>query len=172
MTSPRICERVNILGVGLSVINRRSAVRLFFQALEQKQFGYITVTGVHGVMEAHRDQDFAKVLNQLHLITPDGQPVRWALNLLGAGFFSFGEVDRYRTIVDQLRHHDPYLVCADFAGYVAAEAQAAAAYRDRVDWSRRALRNIIGARKFSSDATVRQYAREIWGISPVKISRP
>jgi starch phosphorylase len=91
------------------------------------------------------------------------------LALLESGFFSFGEIDRYRPIVDQLRHSDPYLVCADYAGYVAAEAAAARAYADPRDWSRRALRNIIGARKFSSDATVRQYAREIWGIQPVKI---
>jgi starch phosphorylase len=93
------------------------------------------------------------------------------LSLLEAGFFSFGDVDRYRPIVDQLRYQDPYMVCADFSAYVAAEAAAAAAYRDPMDWSRRALRNIVGARKFSSDATVRQYAREIWGISPVKVDQ-
>jgi starch phosphorylase len=91
------------------------------------------------------------------------------LSLLGSGFFSFGEIDRYRPIVDQLRHHDPYLVCADFAAHGAAEAEAAEAYQDKLDWSRRALRNIIGARKFSSDATIRQYAREIWGIESVKV---
>ena len=93
------------------------------------------------------------------------------LALLDSGFFSFGEVERYRPIVEQLRHHDPYMVCADFGAYLATEAQAAEAYRDRTDWSRKALRNIIGARKFSSDATVGQYAREIWGISPVPVDR-
>jgi starch phosphorylase len=91
------------------------------------------------------------------------------LALLESGFFSFGEADRYRPIVDQLRHFDPYMVCADFAAYVAAEAEAARVYADPHEWSRRALRNIIGARRFSSDATVRQYAREIWGLTPVKI---
>jgi len=93
------------------------------------------------------------------------------LSLLESGFFSIGDAERYRPIVEQLRHHDPYMVCADFAAYVAAEGAAAAAYRDKVDWSRRALRNIIGGRKFSSDATVRQYAREIWGVTPVPVDR-
>ncbi len=41
-------------------------------------------------------------------------------------------------------------------------------YRDARDWSRRALFNIAGSSRFSSDATIRQYASEIWGLSPVK----
>jgi len=99
-----------------------------------------------------------------------GDPVlAEVLALLESGFFSIGDPGRYRPIVEQLRHQDPYLVCADFAAYVAAEAQAALTFEDKVDWSRRALRNIIGARRFSSDATVRQYAREIWGVTSVKV---
>ncbi len=39
---------------------------------------------------------------------------------------------------------------------------------NRIDWSRRALFNIAGASRFSSDATIRQYATEIWGLQPVK----
>ena len=93
------------------------------------------------------------------------------LALMESGFFSIGDPDRYRPIVEQLRHQDPYFVCADFAAYGRAEAEAALAYQDKVEWSRRALRNIIGARKFSSDATVRQYAREIWGVTPVPVDR-
>ena len=60
------------------------------------------------------------------------------------------------------------MVCADFDAYVACEARAAAAYTDTRDWSRRALFNIAGASRFSSDATIRQYAAEIWSLQPVK----
>jgi len=90
------------------------------------------------------------------------------LALIASGFFSLGDRDRYRPIVDSLRHHDPYLVCADFAAYVACEARAAAAYADRTAWSRMALANIIGASRFSSDATIRAYAKEIWGLESVR----
>jgi glycogen phosphorylase len=90
------------------------------------------------------------------------------LTLLASGFFSLGDRDRYRPVVDSLRHHDPYLVCADFDAYVAAEARAAAAYADPMSWSRMALHNIIGASRFSSDATIRQYAKEIWGLESVR----
>jgi starch phosphorylase len=90
------------------------------------------------------------------------------LALIASGFFSLGDRDRYRPVVDSLRHHDPYLVCADFAAYVACEARAAAAYADRTAWSRMALANIIGASRFSSDATIRAYAKEIWGLESVR----
>jgi starch phosphorylase len=91
-----------------------------------------------------------------------------ALGLISSGFFSLGDRDRYRPVVDNLRYHDPFMVCADFEAYLAAEARAAAAYRDPIDWSRRALYNIAGGSRFSSDDTIRQYASEIWGLRPVK----
>jgi starch phosphorylase len=90
------------------------------------------------------------------------------LALMGSGFFSLGDRDRYRPIIDSLRHHDPFMVCADFAAYVACEARAAATYADRTAWSRMALANIIGASRFSSDATIRAYAQEIWGLESVR----
>jgi glycogen phosphorylase len=90
------------------------------------------------------------------------------LDLIASGFFSLGDEDRYKPIVDHLKARDHYMVCADFDAYVAAEARAAQCYRDPRDWARRSLFNIVGASAFSSDNTVRQYAQEIWGIQPVK----
>jgi starch phosphorylase len=91
-----------------------------------------------------------------------------AVELIGSGFFSLGESNRYKAIVDNLRYHDHYMVCADFDAYAAAQELAARCYRDQRDWSRRSLLNIIGASAFSSDNTIRQYAREIWNVEPVK----
>ena len=90
------------------------------------------------------------------------------LDLIEGGFFSLGEIRRFQPIIDSLRGHDPYMVCADFDAYVDAEARAALAFRDPRDWSRRALFNIIGASRFSSDQTVQRYADEIWKIRPEK----
>ncbi len=61
------------------------------------------------------------------------------------------------------------MVCADFDDYVATEARAAELFRDPLDWSRRALLNIAGASRFSSDETIRQYASEIWGLQTVAV---
>jgi starch phosphorylase len=91
------------------------------------------------------------------------------LSLVESGFFSLGEPDRYRPILDGLRGSDPYLVCADFDAYVAAEERAAHAFRDPLDWSRRALRNVAGASRFSADDTIRAYASEIWGLVPTPV---
>jgi starch phosphorylase len=92
-----------------------------------------------------------------------------ALAMIEAGFFSFGEPQRYRPILDSLRLEDRYLICADFEGFGAAEAQAAELYRNPLDWSRRALLNIAGASRFSADETIRRYANEIWDLHPVHV---
>jgi hypothetical protein len=86
------------------------------------------------------------------------------LDLIESGFFSFGDPGRFRPILDSLRHHDPYLICADFDAYVAAEAQAAEAFRDPLDWQRRALFNIAGASRFSADETIRPVRRRDLGL--------
>ncbi|MES1171845.1 MAG: glycogen/starch/alpha-glucan phosphorylase [Bacteroidota bacterium] len=92
-----------------------------------------------------------------------------ALDLIESGFFSLGDPERFAPIVDKLRHEDPYMVCVDFDDYVATEERAARAFEDKVAWARMALFNIAGASRFSSDATIRQYASEIWNLAPVPV---
>jgi len=82
-------KRVNVLGVGLSVINLQLAREAVGRALAQKSKGYICVTGVHGVMEAQQDPEFKAILNRALLCTPDGVPMVWAGKLNG-----FTEIDR------------------------------------------------------------------------------
>jgi starch phosphorylase len=92
-----------------------------------------------------------------------------ALGLLESGFFSYGERERFRPILDNLRYHDPYMICADFDAYMKCEEEAAQLYRDKRAWARRAVFNIAGGSRFSSDHTIRQYADEIWAIEPIKV---
>ncbi|HWY75145.1 MAG TPA: glycosyltransferase, partial [Verrucomicrobiae bacterium] len=68
-------ERVNVLGVGLSVLNLDLAREAIAGALAQKSKGYVCVTGVHGVMEAQNDPGLRTILNQAFLNTPDGMPM-------------------------------------------------------------------------------------------------
>jgi len=95
--------------------------------------------------------------------------LRDVVGMLESGFFSPNDPGRYASVVHNLRSADPFMVCADFDAYVAAEAEAAHAYRDRRSWSRKALLNIAGSARFSSDETVRQYADEIWKIRSVPV---
>lgn len=75
---------LNLLGVNISRVDYESSVAAIISAAKRAESFGATALAVHGVMEAHRDSSFAECVNRLHLITPDGQPVRWALNLLGA----------------------------------------------------------------------------------------
>jgi N-acetylglucosaminyldiphosphoundecaprenol N-acetyl-beta-D-mannosaminyltransferase len=75
---------LEVLGVNVSRVDYVAAVDAIINAAKQQRSFGATALAVHGVMEAYRDCEFAKTLNRLDLITPDGQPVRWAMNLLGA----------------------------------------------------------------------------------------
>lgn len=76
-------NRVNVLGVGISVLNLKSALDAIAAAVRERRKGYICVTGVHGVMEAQDDAAFKKILNGAFLCTPDGMPMVWAGKLNG-----------------------------------------------------------------------------------------
>lgn len=76
-------NRVNVLGVGISVLNLQTALAAIADAIGARRKGYICVTGVHGVMEAQDDAGFKKILNDAFLCTPDGMPMVWAGKLEG-----------------------------------------------------------------------------------------
>jgi N-acetylglucosaminyldiphosphoundecaprenol N-acetyl-beta-D-mannosaminyltransferase len=76
-------ERVNVLGVGISVLNLQTALDAIANAVRERRKGYICVTGVHGVMEAQENATFRKILNEAFLCTPDGMPMVWAGKLNG-----------------------------------------------------------------------------------------
>jgi N-acetylglucosaminyldiphosphoundecaprenol N-acetyl-beta-D-mannosaminyltransferase len=76
-------KRVNVLGVGISVLNLSTALEAIAAAVRERRKGYICVTGVHGVMEAQDDSAFKNILNGAFLCTPDGMPMVWAGKLAG-----------------------------------------------------------------------------------------
>jgi N-acetylglucosaminyldiphosphoundecaprenol N-acetyl-beta-D-mannosaminyltransferase len=76
-------KRVNVLGVGISVLNLPSALTAIAEAVRTRRKGYICVTGVHGVMEAQADENFRRILNGAFLCTPDGMPMVWLGKMRG-----------------------------------------------------------------------------------------
>ena len=95
--------------------------------------------------------------------------LRRVLDMIAGGAFSPGEPGRFAPLVDALLGGDPYLLLADYADYVACQARVAGAYRDPAAWTRMSILNTARMGKFSSDRTVREYAEEIWGVSPVTV---
>jgi N-acetylglucosaminyldiphosphoundecaprenol N-acetyl-beta-D-mannosaminyltransferase len=80
----------NVLGVLVNVIDYEAATEQVVSAALQRRSFALTALAVHGVMTGVQDEAHAGRLNSLDVVTPDGQPVRWALNLLHAT----GLVDR------------------------------------------------------------------------------
>lgn len=89
-----------------------------------------------------------------------------------AGMFTPEQPDQLQDLTNMLRHHDRFLVCADFDAYVACQDRVSETYRDQHKWCQMALMNIASTGKFSTDRTISEYAREIWGIEPGETSLP
>jgi N-acetylglucosaminyldiphosphoundecaprenol N-acetyl-beta-D-mannosaminyltransferase len=75
--------KVNVLGVGISVLDQGRAREFLFDAVRNNRRGYVTVTGVHGVSEAQDDPVLKNILNNAMLTTPDGMPMVWMGKLQG-----------------------------------------------------------------------------------------
>jgi starch phosphorylase len=90
--------------------------------------------------------------------------LKHAMDAIAGGEFSPGEPGRYRPLIDSLLQQDTYLLLADFAAYVQAQARVDALFATPYDWADKAIRNIAGMGPFSVDRTIRQYARDIWDL--------
>ena len=88
------------------------------------------------------------------------------IEALDSGMFCPDDRNRYRGIVDALRHHDYFMVTADFAAYQAAQRAADALWRDPAGWWRKSILNTARMSWFSADRAILDYAREIWRTEP------
>ena len=96
--------------------------------------------------------------------------IRRVVDSIASGHFSRGDKDIFRPVVAKLTSaRDEYVHLADLEPYIDAQRRVDRAYLDRAGWSRKSLLNIARMGKFSSDRTIDQYAREIWGIKPAVI---
>jgi starch phosphorylase len=84
------------------------------------------------------------------------------LDGLQAGVFSPDDRKRYRDLVTGLRHHDYFMVCADFDAYRVTQHELGRIWRDPGQWWKRAVLNTARMAWFSSDRTIREYASDIW----------
>jgi len=72
----------NVLGILVDATDYRTATEQVLVAARERRPLALTALAVHGVMTGVRDPAHAARLNSFDVVTPDGQPVRWALNLL------------------------------------------------------------------------------------------
>jgi len=86
------------------------------------------------------------------------------LDAVGSGAFSPDDPSRYLGLVDILRYHDHFLVCADFDAYCARQRDVANHWKNRAAWWKSSALNTARMGWFSSDRTIRGYAEDIWQV--------
>ena len=94
---------------------------------------------------------------------------REALDLIFSDYFSRNEPGVFAPIRDMLVTHDHYMHLADLKSYLDADERLRALYANPDEWARRAMLNVAGSGKFSSDRTIAEYAAEIWNVHPCPV---
>jgi starch phosphorylase len=95
---------------------------------------------------------------------------RNALDLIFSDYFSRNEPGVFAPLRDMLlTHGDHYMHLADLKSYLEADEQLRALYADPDEWARKAILNVAGSCKFSSDRTIAEYAAEIWNVQPCPV---
>ena len=95
--------------------------------------------------------------------------LKLAIDRISSGFFSGGDTELFKPLINDLMYHDQYLLFADYRSYVDCQDRVGLAYRDQENWTRMSLLNTARMGKFSSDRSIRDYVKDIWHAKPVSI---
>uniref|UniRef100_A0A8C8SVT6 Alpha-1,4 glucan phosphorylase n=1 Tax=Pelusios castaneus TaxID=367368 RepID=A0A8C8SVT6_9SAUR len=100
--------------------------------------------------------------------------LKQVIDQLSSGYFSPKQPQLFKDIVNMLMNHDRFKVFADYEAYIKCQEDVSALYKNTKEWTKKVIINIATSGKFSSDRTIAQYAREIWGVEPThhKIPAP
>ena len=145
--------------------------------------GTLDGANVEIAQEAGRENEyiFGHTVEQLREAGPSYRPrgiyeindrLRRAMDTLVDGTVPTDNEQRelYNSLLDGVNWEKPdgYFLLLDYASYMESKLQANRDYADRLSFGRKCLLNISSGGKFSSDRTIRQYAKEIWHIEPTQ----
>lgn len=119
-----------------------------------------------GMTEPEVEALWAKGYKPADFYQADPQ-LRAAMDLIASGEFSGGDRTVFEPIVSNLLYDDRFMVLADYASYIEAQAQVDLAYADQDAWTRSAILNIARCGFFSSDRSMRDYLDRIWHARPL-----
>jgi len=102
----------------------------------------------------------------------DNEPeTRRALDMIFANYFSPKEPGIFNELRDTLLvHGDYYMHLADLQSYLKADQELVTLYGDAHNWTRKAILNVAGSGRFSSDRTIAEYAKDIWDVHSCLVS--
>ena len=139
-------------GANVEMREEAGAENFFLFGLTEEEVARVYAEGYRPATHTEGDPELAEVLD-----------------LIGEGHFTGGDTEVLRPVVDSLRHHDPFLVLADYRSYVDRQAQVSAVWQDADVWSRMSIFNAARSGKFSSDRAIAEYCDGIWGVEPMRV---
>ena len=95
--------------------------------------------------------------------------LREVIDAIDSGYFSNGDKELFRPLLNGLLDGDPYMLCADYQSYIECQDQISIAYEDQDRWTRMSILNTARMGHFSSDRAIREYCREVWDAKPVHV---
>lgn len=97
------------------------------------------------------------------------QELKEVLDMIGSGYFSPENARLFKPVIDSILHNgDTYMVLADYEAYINCQDRVGQLYKDRDEWAKKSILNVAHMGKFSSDRTIAEYAKDIWGIDTEK----
>nr|XP_020666951.1 glycogen phosphorylase, liver form [Pogona vitticeps]XP_020666952.1 glycogen phosphorylase, liver form [Pogona vitticeps]XP_020666953.1 glycogen phosphorylase, liver form [Pogona vitticeps] len=98
--------------------------------------------------------------------------LKQVIDQIRSGFFSPKEPDLFRDVINMLFFNDRFKVFADYEAYVKCQEKVSQLYMNSKEWTKMVIRNIAASGKFSSDRTIKEYARDIWKVEPSDLKIP
>ncbi len=94
----------------------------------------------------------------------ESAPLKEVFRLLENDFFAPGEPGLFDPLLNTIYNGDFFMLCADFEAYCRTQQEVSVLYQDEQAWTRASIVNVAKAGPFSSDRTIREYARDIWKV--------
>jgi glycogen phosphorylase len=95
--------------------------------------------------------------------------LKLAIDRVSSGYFSHGDTEVFKPLVELLLQQDPFFVLADYASYIDCQDQVGLAYQDEEQWTRMSILNAARMGKFSSDRSIQDYCDDIWKVQSVPV---
>lgn len=137
-------------GANVEMAEEMGNDNIFIFGMTVPEVEALKVAGYNAMDYVEKNPELAKVMEQLS----DGT------------FSKTGNAEEFKDLKNNLVYHDRYLTFADYDSYIAAQDKVNETYRDQGKWAKMAILNVAASGKFSSDRTIAEYGREIWGIEP------
>jgi starch phosphorylase len=104
-----------------------------------------------------------------HFIYENNTELREVIDLINSGYFSKGDADLFKPLINNLLWYDPFMLMADYPLYIACQDYVSQTWNNTAEWNKMAILNVARMGKFSSDRSIQDYCDKIWNVKPFVI---